>query len=429
MTNIENILSFGPSIAAGAFGVIWLSLYVFKKNSAVFSRYFMTLPVFVLLLSGVFIYLMSCGNIFTAAGMKIYRGGLYTAIIGAFLLLMSVEHEKQAEFFYLSVCATVICLNQAFFRQAPAAAAVIITAVDLMIYCASVKASQDYGRVPEVMGWKMLYLTASAVFIMVICVSSQGTKAYRLGMNGFLFFSVMSANFSAFTLSPARDPEVKRVCYPGLFMSRLSAVFCQLSLIMVMAESVRAVIIPGFFAVSFGVMTGCCAFRSITEEKLAPAAEASIMTGIWVILTAYMSCGLSAAHAVIALSGTAMSALCLNEFYYGRDVSKYTVASVKYSFDKIHDNFTLLAALIFQLAAEVFIIWQAPGFMKQDQTVSMVLIFAALAYLPALLNRLFFVCSMVIRIRIDRSWKLGFNVRAFKIILSAAFMLALIIKW
>jgi hypothetical protein len=198
---------------------------------------------------------------------------------------------------------------------------------------------------------------------------------------------------------------------------------------MVMAESVRAVIIPGFFAVSFGVMTGCCAFRSITEEKLAPAAEASIMTGIWVILTAYMSCGLSAAHAVIALSGTAMSALCLNEFYYGRDVSKYTVASVKYSFDKIHDNFTLLAALIFQLAAEVFIIWQAPGFMKQDQTVSMVLIFAALAYLPALLNRLFFVCSMVIRIRIDRSWKLGFNVRAFKIILSAAFMLALIIKW
>jgi hypothetical protein len=429
MSMLETIITTWPGSAAVICLAAFVGLAVFRKNSWGISSPAVFAAALFLFFCGAFLYFMTFGHYSQFAHFQAVRFQVFGAIAGAVVLLYGFANPKQADLFLPAASAAVIVINLSFFQQEPLTIAMSFLGLDFALYAASLRDSGGPGRAAEALGHKLLYLSLAGVFLALFYISGHDTKAFRLGLNGFIFSIVMSTNLAAYTLSPPREPAVKNRHFAGLNMLSSAGAICQVALIAGLADKYRNLIMPGFYAAAFGLMLCLCAFRSITEEKYVNASAADFSCLAWLAMTLFMSSGISAEHMAIFFALMSMQAVAQNEYLRGHDPSRFTVTGLKSHFERFGPDISAVLASVSSITAEIFIIWQAASNLPAAQSARMALIICAFAYLPAVLNRTFLFVSMAARFRIDTRMKVGFNISGIKLTAAAAVFAALIAKW
>jgi hypothetical protein len=198
------------------------------------------------------------------------------------------------------------------------------------------------------------------------------------------------------------------------------------------AAAARLINIGGVSAYSVilasAVMTALNTYKAITEENYGIFAMQDSANICYLIPAVLCSTAYGLAAVVPALLLAALSAVCLQDFLAPHDARKYTVARVKYGFDRMKTGGLALFGLAAGLAAEVYIIYLFYTGVKQDPAVLAAVMFLAMIYAVGALNKIFMIFSMARRIRVDSGFKLVFNKHTARPAIYAAFAALLMIS-
>jgi hypothetical protein len=176
------------------------------------------------------------------------------------------------------------------------------------------------------------------------------------------------------------------------------------------------------------VMLALNTYKSITEENYGVFALHDSANICYLIPAAFCATSSGFITVVPTLLLALFSAVCLQDFLAGHDAHKYTVAGVKYGFDRLKTGGLALFGLAAGLAAEVYIIYIFYTKINQDPAVLAAVMFMVMIYAVAALNKIFIIFSMIKRIRVDSGLKLLFNKNTVRPAVFAAFAALLAIS-
>jgi hypothetical protein len=396
---IEKILIYGPWLAAGlsAAAILGLSVSV-KKLSAAPDRALFYTTLFLMLLSAV----LSC--LYLKYGAE-YMCGLQAkktdiVVLACILCLCCLTLGRDAR----SGILYVPCLLFAA-TALPAAAgpgmAVVFPAYVLM----DASAAADMYMGPDgvafggVLGKKFIYLLAASAFFILLAQSGPG-KTAAFAAAGMVVFMILMSNPALMAMQGGEAGGAGK-SYDMIFA-------CQLVTAFMLAKQAGAAA-PYPVALIAAIMLARNIYRSITEENYASyaARDAANIVFLAPLLMSTTSAEPGDLTAVFALA--ALSALLQQDFISGHGGRECTVSRLKYNFARVRGGGLALFGLAAGLTAEGCMLALFLLKTKQEPAMLALVMFTAMIYAVAALNKLFIIFSMLSRIRVDTSPGLLFN--------------------
>ncbi len=423
MMTAEKALLFGPAAVSGVCAVIFLALYVFKKHMVPVKRALAGIAGITGLICGSMLCLEMTGPAAVTAMMDVSKLPLYISTLAFMLLLFSLSHTGDKGLYFLGWSTLAFCAGMCFFRQHPAVYAAIFMAADYAFSAVSVNESAPEEQGKSRPGWKLFFFISASIFLFLLISSPEGGRARTLGINGFIVFLFMSGIQAAYAAMPSGRVEA------GARAIYAAACLIQAAVMVSLFGMYAGHYSPGLMILTFACVAILSAFNALTEEDHGEytASDFGAITALLALLASakeidgWMVAAAFSAASFYAFSGAA--------FAHDGGRGGHTVAALKYSFEKIKNNFLPLSGSFAALIAEALVfaglyLWLPSGMFGRT-----VLMISAAIYLPAFLNRLFFTMSMVSRTGLDRKKRTVLNMAGLKTGLAALFMAAMLFKW
>lgn len=418
---LERTLAYGLQFLAG-FAVITLlaAAALGKKQAADAAE--KAWPFFAaamtLVCSFIFIYAMKKGDVI--CGVPVDRtSALLLAASACFFAFVARPQNGEIGHYMLYTLAFAAA-HAALFWGNPAIISGAFIALDLLIFASMCLKKDDALNARGMMPAKTLYIAAFLVFAALFLVSSG--KPAKMALAGMIIFMMLSANAGLFITRPEAGEEGERFLSNNTGIAAVSGILPALIITRFIAETgggyaARPVIIAAAALACFNI------YRTITEEKYAAFAAHDALN-VFFLLPA-IACGTNAGTAELVPPALLfmMSAVLQDEFILSHDRGKHTVASVKYGFDKVKGAKPAFFGLISGLAAEAWVFFLFYRHLKQDPLVFIAVIFIALVFSVAMLNKVFMVFSMLKRFKSGAGFDIGF-LRSALFAAYAAVMLA-----
>ncbi len=411
----EKSLVFGPWFIAGicaVFLIAFLGKPFGRIKSAVFYAVF---TLMFLLVAAMCVYVRGAGE--WVCGFFINKTGavLLAAALGLILLTVKPSGERAAVFALLLLSGAA--LHAVFLGGFAYAVFAGFFLADLALSAVICQNAGD-GQAPAgLVEKKAVYFLTACVFLSLFIVSGKG-KIAALAASGMLVFMLLMSNTAVLAMQAAGE-DADRVIHgniPVVFLSGVITAIAAAKIIILNGENIS--MYPP--AIAAAVMLVFNIYRSITEENY--AAFAALDSANAAFLVPVLLCGTAAGFENLApaLLLAMLSALMQNDFLSMHEPQKYTVARVKYGFDKIKGSGLALAGLASGLAAEIWIMALIYLKVKQDPAMLAIIMFLAAAYAVAALNKVFIIFSMLARIKAGRGSGLLFNKNSVRPALFAA---------
>jgi hypothetical protein len=388
---LEKALVYGPWFAAGICAVFLAAFLGKIREKIKAALFYAAFALLFLLAAAMFVYLRGPGERVYGFFINKTDAALLTAALG--LMLMTF---KPAGALFVPLLFSGAALNAVFLSGSTTAVFSGFFLADLAL-AAAICLKSGGGQAPSgLVEKKTIYFMTACVFFFLLTVSGNGRTA-ALAASGTLAFMMLMANAAFLTMQPAGG-DADRVIHgniPVVFISGIIAAVAAAKVIILNRENIS--MYP--LAAAAAVMTGLNIYRSITEENYAAyAARDSANTAF---LTPALLCGTTAGFGslVLPLLLAMLSAVLQQDFLSLHEPQKYTVARVKYGFDRVKGGGLALCGLLSGLAAELWIMALFYLKVKQDPAMLAIIMFLCMIYAVAALNKVFIIFSMLSRLK------------------------------
>ena len=425
--NAEKMMVWLPAAISGAAAVSFAAIHVLMPKSAGLKKVIFTVVCSVSSLFVFFLYMYSGNPVTSIAGIYPVRCALVFAVLLTVTAPFCLAGTQDRLFYFPASSMLFIALLGACFSD---------PLTEMLLFCLSgtlffVFSRRDTaGREgPDTAALASMFFFFLASFISVRLFFSSGPgRAGTMAYTGFLAALIISSPQAFYTFRRS-EPAVfaARFAPPRFFLRAITAGVRIIIIAALMQASQWSHIYMTLFA---GTMLAMAMFKSITEESyMAYALRDS--ENLFFLAVLYFSCAGSPAGniAAIAACGVLLSAAASYEMIRA-NAEELTVTALKLAPARVRNGFAGYAAQIILLGAEVTVITAIKNGLTPSPAVQAAAIISVLFYIPAVLNRIFTITSMSMRlIKVDTLKKLSFNDSALKLVLYGAVSAALFYRW
>ncbi|MCX8093519.1 MAG: hypothetical protein N3E50_05060 [Candidatus Goldbacteria bacterium] len=412
---IEKFFVYGGIFIASIFIIILSSLTQYQRSYKKLGILFFYISIIFLFFSDIFLFFYTKYKFETVAGITVNRVYLFllVSVICCYLFLFN-ECEKIEDCILgliIIIALQIIFINPTFIIFY--IGFIIFETAFSYLYC-------------EIKPQKYFYIFMSLIFTAVFLLADK-TKIQAIGINGGIIFLILSTFATGRTINTIAIAERENGKDKNIIFLALTITLAVFLKLIEFFNLWTAVIYP-VFILSF-ILLLLSVYNLLTEENIKSFFISDFINILFLSLLCFSVINVNSVDIFLIITILLFISILFDSFF-SNSKGQYTVSYIKYNFNKIKSAGELFLGIILTFFVEIYLIYKIiNNFVYFNPYVQTIFLIGGFIYSINILNKIFIILSMSLRISIDNLKYILFNKMIIRPVIFVIFVISLFSWW